>query len=66
MNVPEITRGNFTKHEYIVGNSKIKFSKNNTTMVVIEGGEVQGYPPKNHIRLKPYNISSSKEENLLI
>lgn len=47
-------------------NFKIIFSKNNTSMVVIEGDKVQGYPSKSCIMLKPYNIYSSMEDNLMI
>ena len=47
-------------------NYKIKFYKNSTTMVVIEGDKVKGHPSKNCIMLKLYNISSFMEENLTI
>ena len=45
---------------------EINFSKNRTRMLVIEGDEVHGYPYENCALVKPYNVSFSKEENLMI
>lgn len=47
-------------------NYKIKFSKNSTATVVIEGDKVKGNPSENCILLKPYSTASSVEENLVI